>query len=506
MTTMHELRRGRARCRAARALLIASIWAFYGVSANAQEADTSETREVDLLDVGVLEGTVENGVRVNRITGAKLRQGTTYLESDRATEFIDAREYLFVGNVLIIDEGDTLSARQVYYDSDAKLGRATGDVRLSDGEIEVFAPSGRYFVDEKRAEFDEGVRLVDSTAIVTSATGEYWSEEKRGSFAGDVELREGPTYLSSDSLTVLREQRQSFARGDVFIQRFGSDETPQGAAVDSSVVTYLLGEDAFSDEIAEISRVRGQPVVMQVRTDSTGESVDTTVVRAREITISRDDSLDRLVAVDSVRIWQTAFAAVGDSITYDRILLADSSYSETLYLLEAPMSWIQTSQVFGDTISVVTGPSSLDTLYVWGDAFVAQQDTTLARINQLAGRALTGLIEDDSLRTLEVRPNARAIRYLADEDGSLSWAVRLSGDSVVIQFTGEDRAEVTFGRDTEGKGYPPDLIPTPFDLEGFRWEPDRRPTLEGLIDLKRIHERVSRAGRADSVAPVSAAL
>src|SRR5690606_3162772 len=116
-------------------------------------------------------------------------------------------------------------------------------------------------VDVKLAEFDEGVRLVDSSAVVTSKTGAYWSEERHGAFSGDVILREGAAIMSTDSLSVFRESRQSFAHGDVFMLRYGGEEDDK-EAVDSSVVNYLLGDQAFNDDVARFSRVSGQPVVM----------------------------------------------------------------------------------------------------------------------------------------------------------------------------------------------------------------------------------------------------
>src|SRR5690606_4899178 len=159
---------------------------------------------------------------------------------------------------------------------------------------------------------------------------------------------------------------------------------------------------------------------MQVRFDSTRTHADTTVVRAAEIHVVRLDSLDRLIGIDSVQVWQGAFAAVGDSISYDRRTNPDSSHTERLFLLGNPLAWFQANQVTGDTIRVSSGDSPVDTLFVQGNAFVAQEDTTLDRVNQLAGRTLIGIFENDSLRTLDVSPNARAIRYLAGDDGSLS--------------------------------------------------------------------------------------
>lgn len=480
-------------------LILILSCALEAVPAHGQEADSTEVREVELLDVGVLEGMVEEGVRVNRLTDARLRQGTTYLEANRVTEYVESREYVFVGDVVIVDEGDTLTADQVFYDSNSKLGRATGNVRLFDGDVEVFAPSGRYHVDEKLAEFEDGVRLVDSSAVVTSNIGAYWSEQKHGAFSGDVVLREGAAFMSTDSLSVFRETRQSYAHGDVFMLRYGGREDDQ-AGVDSSIVNYLMGEDAFNDDVAGVSRVSGQPVVMQVRFDSTGTTADTTVVRAMEIEVVRLDSLDRLIGTDSVRVWQEAFAAVGDSLTYDRYMEADSTFSESLFLVGEPIAWFETNQITGDTIRVSSGDSPVDTLFVFGNAFIAQEDTTLGKINQLAGRRLKGMFVNDSLRTLEVAPNARAIRFHEGENHELSQAVRVSGDRAVVEFLDDGSTDVRFEGGIEGQAYGPEIVPASFELDGFGWYPQRRPALADLVDVSRVEQRARRAVAETEVA------
>ena len=124
----------------------------------------------------------------------------------------------------------------------------------------------------------------------------------------------------------------------------------------------------------------------------------------------------------------------------------------------------------------------------------------LGKINQLAGRQLKGMFVNDSLRTLEVSPNARAIRFHEGEGGGLSQAVRVSGDRAVIEFLDDGSTDVRFEGGIEGQAYGPDIIPVPFDLEGFGWYPERRPMLADLVDVSRVEERARRVFADDEVA------
>ncbi len=463
-------------------------------------ADTSEVRRVQILNADVLIGDVlENGTPVRRLIGhVRLRQGPTRLRAERAVQYETRDEILFTGDVRIIDEGDTLTADRVLYDTARKVGRATGHVRLTDGEVVVRAPSGRYFSREERAVFREGVTLIDSTSTLRSREGEYFTEEKRAEFYGNVRLQDEGTYLEADSVTYFRETDVSIARGRVFVERLGGEEA---AAADTTTRTLLFGHRVYNDDETGFSRVDGQALLVQLRADSTGAPRDTLLMRAEHLPITRTDTLERPIAIDSVRIWQEDLAAVADSAVYDRWFAPDSLASdstaqedrperEVTRLFQDPVAWHARAQLSGDTIRVTGRNRSVDTLFVYSGAFVAQLDTALQRKQQLKGRGLTAFFEQDSLRRLVVGPNAQAIRFIADEEGRLSGAVRASSDTMRFWIRGgELQRMVAFGG-IQGKRYPEGEVPDPFRLEGYRWLPERRPTKEALLADERVRKRL----------------
>ncbi len=463
---------------------IVGVLAFGPRAVQAQTPDTTaraaadttnaEPKEVELLHAGEL--LKETPEALELIGDVRLRQGDTGLRANRATEYADRDEYLFLGDVLIIERGDTLRAERVRYNKRTKIGYATGKVRLSDGEVVVYAPSGRYHTEEKRAVFEDGVTLVDSATVLTSRAGEYWSDDKRAEFYGEVHLSGDRTYLESDSVTYFRDTEVAVARGDVFIERLGGEDDDT-AASDSTTRTFLFGQSAYNDNRGGVSRIRGRPLLIQLRADSTGAPTDTLLIRAGRLDVIREDSLQRLIARDSVKIWQRDFAAVADSVVYERVRFEGLPVREESRLFRDPMAWFQRSEAHGDTLRVTARESAVDSLFILGSAFVAQRDTVLDRLSQLRGRYMLGLFENDSLRTLFVRPNAEAIYFLRDEDtDALKGAVRASADRVVFDVQGEGKPkDIRFYRGVEGEYYDVALIPEPFRLDGFRWEPERRP-------------------------------
>jgi lipopolysaccharide export system protein LptA len=563
--------------------------------------DTSEPERA-VVTADSLSALTREGARLQELfDNVRVRQDTTRLQSTYALRYLDRDELLFTGDVVIYERGDTLRADTVQYNKRTKVGRARSNVRLTDGEVVVRAPRAVYYTEEKRSVFPDSVTLVDSNRVLRAQSGSYWSDARRAEFQGEVRLTDPETHLEADSLTYYRDRERSIAKGEVFIRRMGEDE---GAPEDTTARTYLFGDWADNQEQNRYSRVEGQALLVRVRTDSTGAPEDTLVVRGDKLEATRTDAYRRLIAVDSVRIWQSDLAAVADSAVYDRVIevgardtvrspsplpdstgpaLPDPTPSDSLVaentptpspadsvvrdstaeeaplpdsvrtdstrrpaalpdsvrtkdaegqepiasdsgattrsppergakrvswglptarneealpleetrLFRSPVTWFERSQVWGDSIRVRARERSLDTVYVRGSAFAAQRDSVIDRIQQLKGQDITAYFRDDSLRRIVARPNARAIRFLKTDAGTLKGAAQASGDRIVLRFREGAVKRTSIQGGVESTYYrSQETIPDPFELEGFQWTPDRKPTKRDLLRERRVRERL----------------
>ncbi|SHK15754.1 OstA-like protein [Rhodothermus profundi] len=461
-----------------------------------QSADTSR-RPVALQADSLIGGVDAAGRRFRELIGhVFLQQDETRLWADRATQWPEERRIRFVGNVRIVERGDSLAADTVYYDSRQKVGRAVGRVRLWDGSVMVEAPMGWYYTREKRAVFEAGVRLADSAAVLTSQRGVYWSDEKRAAFYGNVRLEGKNRYLEADTVIYFRDTEVALAKGHVFIEQ--QDTTEDGTVTR----TLLLGREAFNNEQTGYSRLTGRPLLVLLRPEDAGR-VDTLLVRAGQLHFIRQDSLRRLVAVDSVRLWQQRLSARADSLVYDRVVQNGTILWEEVRLFGQPIAWLEETQVSGDTLWL-RGGADRDTLWVFPNAFVVQRDTVLNRLQQLKGRRLTGYFAQDSLRKLIVGPNAEAIYYLRDRNDSLQGAVRVSGDEIVFWFEQSRVRRVRVWGGVQGVQYERDRIPMPFQLEGFRWVPELRPEPAHFLQETWIRQRLRMLPKWRQPAPPAA--
>ena len=441
---------------------------------------TTRTDTVDILFAEKARRTELNGQPVRELEGSvRLRQKETLLNARKVTQFLTKDEIIMTGDVLIIQHPDSVFADRVRYDTSNKIGYAFGNVRLTDGEVEVFAPSAVYFTNEKHAIFEENVQLIDSMTVLTSDKGEYFSESKRAEFFQNVVLEEDKTYLEADSVTYFRDTEIAYGYGDVSIERIGGDERRQQ---EERTRTFLFGDYAYNDNRNGYSLIEGNAFLFQVQLDTLGALSDSLLIKATRLESTEEDSLQRLIAVDSVEIWRNTFSAVADSVVYDRATSEDGQLYEYNRLYRDPVTWFKEYQLTGDSLLATAYEGQIDSLFAYYNSFLAFQDSVTGRINQLKGEQLVGLFEQDSLKSLEVSPQAESIYFQQGQNNQLR-ATKMSGDRITLLFRNNELNRVSAASGVQGELYDGSLIPSQFELSGFRWLSQRRPEDIKLIEL-----------------------
>ncbi len=413
-----------------------------------------------------LTGLQEEGNFLQYISGdVRVLHGLTQITSDLAVRNVTRRRISFMRDAVLIDEGDTLRADSLHYDEESEIGRAVGNVRLSDGEVLTLSPTGVHYVEEKRVEFPQGVVLRDSSTTLTGQRGTYWIDDEIADLAGAVEMESKDIKLIADSLTHYRDFSISLARGSVRYH-LGSEN-------DS---TWVAGERVEYNSEDSLSVIRGTPLLMHLEYDSL--SIDTLIIRAEVLRMQDRAKNSHLDANNRVRVWNRSLAAVADSLIFDR---SKEDTNQLIWLYGQPIVWMEDTQLTGDTMKVVMKDGEMDSLFIWGNSFIAQEDSSIKRINQIKGKNVISTMQSDSVRIFRVGPNAEAIYYSKKEGDEPDGAVEASGDEIRMQFVGDTLQTLIFTTDVVGTRYPESGIPANLGLEGLNWDPLQMPTKEELL-------------------------
>jgi hypothetical protein len=250
--------------------------------------------------------------------------------------------------------------------------------------------------------------------------------------------------------------------------------------------SLLYSDRVYYDGAIDSSWVEGN--VLLLRTERREDSVDSLLVTANSMVLTRTEVRDRVLASGSVVVAESDFSAIADSLRYDRTSPDGTDRSET-HLIGRPRAWVNESQITSDTLMVFGTEGSVDSLRAVSNLFVASEDTSIGHIQQLKGRAMTAYFENDSLRTMKVGPNAEALYYIEPNEGEPIVAVLASGDRIDFVFRGGEAEHVQVRSDIQGTLYPNEIIGQARALDGYVWEPERRPELLSLKEDQASRER-----------------
>jgi len=486
----------------------------------------AQVRIVEILNADLIEVTEDSTGTVRRMTGnVRLRQDTTWIRADRVIEYERQRLYLLSGSVRIISGRDTLTARTVTYDANTKVSIAEGSVRVGNGESTLYAPSTRYDSRAEVSAFEGGGRILnegailvapsgtydsprrfarldgpvslqDSTGTLYAARGTYDARVQRADFAGDVRLYRPDARMHADSVVYFRRTERARAYGRVVLQRLGeggSIERVGQAPSDSSARTLLFGEELLFDGQEDLAQVRGSetrdPLLLLLKADSTGR-VDTTLARAPRLDVLEEitdsgDTLRVLGAAGGARLTQRELAARADSV---RLVRNEGRAGEPsrdrfgFYGAERPRVWADGSQLTADTLLASARGGAIDTVFAIGAPFAATLDSTLGRVQQLKGRRMRVLFDQNRVRQLDVWPNAEAIYHLDDGNGQLGSVIELTSDSLSFGFVDGEVRGVFGSTGNQGTQTAGNLVTGRKRLGGFAFSPRDAPTSESVLD------------------------
>jgi lipopolysaccharide export system protein LptA len=365
----------------------------------------------------------------------------------------EARE--LIGNVRISQEDVRIACDRALQFVRRGVIELHGNVTVRDDTVTIRTERGIYHREQRRAEAFDSVALDDGRAQLRARYGEYFFTDGTAVFRGDVEVRDTLSMLRADYLQYLRRERRSVAAGNVILHSIPDNVT-------------IGGERLENDRSRDYARVTGRPVLVQLDTTSSGR-IDTLVVLSTVMESFRD-TLQLLVATDSVRIVRGSLAATAERALY-------YTRRDSILLRETPRIWYSETQVSGDSIDVSLQDQAIRRVDVLGDAFaISRSDSTYpSRFDQLSGDRLIMEFEDRALRRMTVDTRATSVYFLY-EDSLANGLNRSSGDRIILEFEEGRVSTITMVGGVEGQYVPEPLVlrrEEEYRLPGFLWDEDR---------------------------------
>jgi hypothetical protein len=201
--------------------------------------------------------------------------------------------------------------------------------------------------------------------------------------------------------------------------------------------------------------------------------VDSVVVDSLPV---EHDSLQRVVkAYRDVRIWRSDFQAVCDSLT-------GFSKDSTAHMYIDPIVWNGANQITSTVIDIYTRNQQIDRVFFEGNPLMISEVDT-ARYNQIKGLEMETFFIDGEVARHRVEGNAQTLYYMAEEQDPPHTFMSVTSSNAIFTLENREVIHINWGVKPHIDAYPILGIPPEVEqrLEGFRWEPERKPTRTGVL-------------------------
>ncbi len=440
---------------------------------------------------------------------------------DQAIHYSEDKFVKALGNV-IIKQGDTLTMTSKYaeYNGNTKFAYASDNVFMETPSNTLRTDTLFFDRLRQQAYYRSGGTVKDSSNTLTSKIGRYFMDRKQYSFNTTVKIVNPENTIDSDRLDYYTENGHAFLYGPstvkgkestLYCERgFYDTKVKTGYAIKNARIDYdkrtVFGDSIFYNSAIQFASATNNIKVLDTANNSviTGhyaevfKDKDSVFItkRALAATLQENDSIyihsDTLMVTGKpehrimngfydVRIYKSNMSGKSDSINVDQT----TGYTK---MIDRPIIWSQRNQMTGDTIKIIsnTETEKLDSLVVYQNAFLVQEDTLKAGYNQVKGQTLYGLFKDNEIYQVDIDKNTETIFYQRESEGDLKLIGinKVLSSSIRLLLNNQEIEDVYYYQNVDGTLYREiDLPENARELSGFIWRGDEK--INSKIDLFR---------------------
>lgn len=444
-------------------------------------------------------------------------QAIHYKEQD----FVEA-----YGNVKVI-QGDTITMSSKYaeYSGKTKLAFASGDVILKE-PASTLTTDTLFFDRVKQQAFykSKGKVVKDSSGVITSQIGRYYMDSKKYQFVKDVKLVNEEYTINSEQLDFYTETGHAYLFGPttivgeestIYCERgFYDTENNIGYFIKNSKIDYdnrvIEGDSMYFDRnrsfasatnnikvtdtinnmvvkghYAEVFREKDSVFITKRALAISVQEKDSIYIHGDTLMVTGDEENRITRGFYNVKIYKTDLSGIADSIHVNHktgltqlINIEKFAPKDAFAKKRYPILWNEESQMTGDSIHLIsnTETEQLDSLKVFDNAFVVSKDTLGEGFNQIKGKQLYGLFQDNELKTIDIIKNAESIYYLRNDNGELVGIDKSKSGNMKIWIANNTIEEIRKINQIDGGTFPEEEYPkNEKKLKGFIWRENERP-------------------------------
>jgi len=435
---------------------------------------------------------------VRAVGNIKVNRGDTlFMYGDTLKYFGETKMAYVYGNVRLVEKDLTLTTDAIEFDLNSNIGtyNTGGKVESKKNNNTLISKKGYYFSDLKKLSFKDSVSLTNDDYVMKSDTLDYFEETEVAYFSGNTTIEGDSSFIfckngwydTKNDLAEFRKDAYLIAskrrlEGDSL---FYDGREKYAKAIDRVTITDSANKMIVNGNFAEhFEKLNISMVTDTPRVKKWFEEGDTLYMLADTIRVKNDTTNkdSRVYAHYKVQFFKEDVQGLCDSMIF-------KEKDSVIRLFNDPVVWSENSELFGDTIIIKLGKQSLEYIDLQKNAFVIEQvkeilfkdstktiaDTNLTDyFNQIKGKNIKGVFQQDSIRKVYVDGNGQSIYYTNEPGEPIQALNKIICSNIILTFTNNQVTDILFLKKPEGTLYPlKDISENDRKLEGFKWLENR---------------------------------
>ncbi len=433
----------------------------------------------------------------------KVKQGDSINMTSKYVEYSGKTQLAYAsGDVVLIDPDSKLYTdilhfdrikQQAYYNQKGKVVRDTSGT--------ITSTVGRYYVNSKKYQFVDNVKLVNPEYLIDTDRLDFYTES-------GYAFMFGPTTITSETSVIYCERGFYNTNNDTgyFVKKSKinyDDRIVEGdsvyfdrnknfaSATNNITVTDTLNKSIIKGHYAEVFREKDSVFITKKALAITEQENDSIFMHSDTLMVTGPPDERIIRGYYNAKMFKSNLSGKADSIHMNQktgltqLINFYDVDADAFSKKEYPVLWHFESQITGDSIHLIsnTKNETLDSLKVFNSAFVISKDSLGDGFNQISGKVLYGLFENNELNTIDVIKNAETIYYLRNSENELVGIDKSKSGSIKIFISENQIDELRKINQIGGKTYPDEDFPEKErKLKGFVWRNEERPrTVDDLF-------------------------
>jgi lipopolysaccharide export system protein LptA len=391
------------------------------------------------------------------LNDAEMTLVTTALQYNTATQLGS-----YHNRANILSGENTLKSKHGYYQRRTNIFNFKQDVVLTSPEYVMYCDTLDYFAVTKTAYFQGPTKIVSKENTIKCNYGWYNTATEKAQFSKEAILISDSTMLAADSLLYDKKKGIGNAFGNIRMY-------------DSANQIEVYGQKGLYLVKRKETIITDNPLAIQYSEN------DTMYVMADTFYYVNDSLTRQLQAYPRTMITQKEFQGKCDSMIYR---FNDS----TISLFGQPILWNKNNQITGDTMHIALKNKKMHSLTVIDNAFLASE-LKPNTYNQIAGRNMFNMFNNNELVSVLVDGNAESIYYLRNNEtdtAEYTGVNKVACGKMKINFDSSKVDDIRFYSKPESKMYPVNQFPdTEKLLRGLNWQVAYKPIIAQFLERKK---------------------